>query len=76
MMAGREDGGVGSAWRRRDRQLRAFRRHERLTVRMEVAAALHHSAQPVEGPVRERSTRSTTAYGHRSLHSRGSALVS
>ena len=27
-------------------QLRAFHRHERLTVRMELAAALHHSAQP------------------------------
>ena len=48
-MAGRDDGGVGSAWRRRDRQLRAFRRHEQLTVRMELAAALHHSAQWVEG---------------------------
>ena len=50
MMAGREDGGVGSARRRRDRQLRAFRRHVQLTVRMELAAALHHSAQRVEGP--------------------------
>ena len=45
---------VGAAKRRRDRQFRAFRRHEQLTVRMELAAALHHSAQPagpvVEGP--------------------------
>ena len=41
---------VGAAKRRRDRQLRAFRRHELLTVRMELAAALHHSAQPA-GPV-------------------------
>ena len=49
-MAGLEDGGVGSARRRRDRQLRAFGRHEQLTVRMELAAALHHSAQRVEGP--------------------------
>ena len=39
---------VGAAKRRRDRQLRAFRRHELLTVRMELAAALHHSAQRVE----------------------------
>ena len=31
-------------------QLRAFRRHELLTVRMELAAALHHSAQRVEVP--------------------------
>ena len=49
-MAGRDDGGVGSARRRRDRQFRVFRRHERLTVRMEMAAALHHSAQRT-GPV-------------------------
>ena len=41
---------VGAAKRRRDRQLRAFRRHELLTVRMELAAALHHSAQRVEVP--------------------------
>ena len=41
---------VGAAKRRRDRQLRAFRRHELLTVRMELAAALHHSAQRVEEP--------------------------
>ena len=33
---------------------------------MELAAALHHSAQRVEGREIERSTRSTTAYGHRS----------
>ena len=41
---------VGAAKRRRDRQLRAFRRDELLTVRMELAAAPHHSAQP-SGPV-------------------------
>ena len=35
-------------WTRR--QFRAFRRHERLTVRMDLAEALHHSAQPT-GPV-------------------------
>ena len=50
------DGGhVGAAKRRRDRQLRAFHRHEQFTVRMELATALHHSAQcqksrVVEGP--------------------------
>ena len=37
---------VGAAKRRWDRQFRAFRRHEQLTVRMELAAALHRSAQP------------------------------
>ena len=47
MMAGRDDGGVAS---RRDRQLRLLLRHEQLTVRMELAAALHQSAQPA-GPV-------------------------
>ena len=45
---------VAAAKRRRDRQFRASRRHEQLTVRMELAAALHHSAQParpvLEGP--------------------------
>ena len=39
----------GAAMRRWHLQLRAFHRHERLTVRMELAAALHHSAQP-SGP--------------------------
>ena len=48
-------GRVGAAKRRRDRQLRAFHRHEQLTVRMELATALHHSAlrprsRVVEGP--------------------------
>ena len=41
---------IGAAMRRWDRQLRAFRRHELLTVRMESAAAFHQSAQRVEGP--------------------------
>ena len=41
---------VGAAKWRRDRQLRAFRRHELLTVQMELAAALQRSAQRVEGP--------------------------
>ena len=47
----------GSAWRRRERQLRARHRHLRTTVAMELATALHHSAQPagpvVEGPSEE-----------------------
>ena len=33
----------GAAWRRRQRRLRSMPRHERQTVRMELAAALHHS---------------------------------
>ena len=37
----------GAARRRRERRLRSWLRHERMTVRMELAAALHHSAGPV-----------------------------
>ena len=33
----------GAAWRRRQRRLRSMLRHERQTVRMELAAALHPS---------------------------------
>ena len=36
----------GAARRRRERRLRSWLRHERMTVRMELAAALHHSAGP------------------------------
>ena len=39
----------GSARRRRERQLRPWRRHVRTTVAMELATALHHTAQRVEG---------------------------
>ena len=35
---------VGSARRRRERRLHSFLRHERMTVRKELAAALHHSS--------------------------------
>ena len=42
--------GDRTRWRCETAQLRAFRRHELLTVRMELAAALHHSAQRVEVP--------------------------
>ena len=42
-MAARE--GASSARRRQDRQLRAWHRHVRTTVAMELATALHHSAQ-------------------------------
>ena len=37
------DGAETSAMRRRQRRLRAMLRHERQTVAMELAAALHHS---------------------------------
>ena len=37
------DGAGTSAMRRRQRRLRAVLRHERQTVAMELAAALHHS---------------------------------
>ena len=37
---------AGAAFRRRERRLRSWLRHERMTVRMELAAALHHSAGP------------------------------
>ena len=42
--------GSGAAKRRRECQLRAWHRHERKTVAMELATALHHSAQWVEAP--------------------------
>ena len=38
-------GGDGAAARWRDRRLRQFLRHEQVSVKMHVAAALHHSAQ-------------------------------
>ena len=42
--------GSGSARRRRERQLRSFLRHERMAVRVELAAALHHSSFRGAGP--------------------------
>ena len=41
--SGRPMAARGAAWRRRQRRLRSMLRHERQTVRMELAAALHHS---------------------------------
>ena len=35
--------GVGSAWRRRERRLRSWLRHKRMTVAAELSAALHRS---------------------------------
>ena len=37
------DGAKSSAWRRRQRRLRSWLEHDRQTVAMELAAALHHS---------------------------------
>ena len=41
MMSGERD--AGSARRRRERRLRSWLRHERMTVAAELSAALHHS---------------------------------
>ena len=41
---------AGATKRRRGRRLRAWHRHVRTTVAMELATALHHSAQRVEAP--------------------------
>ena len=43
-------GRAGAAFRRRQRQLRAFHRHEAMSVKLALATALHHSAQRVEVP--------------------------
>ena len=43
-MAERDDGDVRSAQRRSERQPRSFLPHERMSVRMALAEALHHSA--------------------------------
>ena len=50
---------AGSARRRRERRLRLWLRHERMTVRMELTAAQHHSAPRVQG------LRRTTLHGAR-----------
>ena len=48
------DGAKSSAWRRRQRRLRSWLKHERQTVAMALAEYLHHSAQrPVEARARE-----------------------
>ena len=45
MMAARD---AGSARRRRERRLRMHLRHERLSVAMALAEALHHSSGPLK----------------------------
>ena len=51
-----ECAGSGTAWRRRERRLRAWAEHERLTVAMALAETLHHSAQKVT-PIAHDSSR-------------------
>ena len=51
-MAGGDE--ATSASRHRDRQLRVWHRHVRATVAMELATALHHSAQRPKSTVVER----------------------
>ena len=60
---------AGSARRRRERQLRSWLRHERMTVRMELAAALHHSAFKGAGPETNDALRS-----QRTVNSREEAV--
>ena len=47
MMGERAVSAAGSARRRRELRLRAFHRHEAMSVRLALATALHHSAQRV-----------------------------
>ena len=55
--------GSGSARRRRERRLRSFLRHERMTVRMELAAAMHHSSFRGAGPETYDAPRSQSRTG-------------
>ena len=50
-MTRRDAGGVGSARRRRDRHLRAWHHHVKLTVAIELATAVHHSSGLVRSKV-------------------------
>ena len=52
------DSGSSAARRRRERRLRSWLRHERMTVRMELAAALHHSSFRGARPERYDASRS------------------
>ena len=44
------DAGSSAARRKRERRLRSWLRHERMAVRKELTAALHHSASKSAGP--------------------------
>ena len=53
-MAARDaDGGTGSARRRRERRLRSWAKHERLSVAMALAEKLHHSANRTVSPKKD-----------------------
>ena len=58
------DGG-SSAWRRRQRRLRSMLWHERQTVAMELAAALHHSRDVGPGKNDGLREQKTTSSGKR-----------
>ena len=53
-MADRAAGDAGAARRRRERRLRSWAKHERLSIAMDLAEALHHSAGPSTKKVVER----------------------
>ena len=62
--AGGQFRSTGAARRRRERRLRSMLRYERMTVRMELAAALHHSA----GSGKNDAVRSQKTVGSRGGH--------
>ena len=53
---------TGAAMRRRQRRLRAWLRHERLTVAMALAEATHYDAPRIQKPARAREGGSETNY--------------
>ena len=59
------DGAGTSAMRRRQRRLRAMLRHERQTVAMELAAALHHSRDAGPGTYDGLRAQKTASSGKR-----------
>ena len=72
-----EHAATGAAKRRRERRLRQWQRHERMTVAMAVAEATHHSAPRRQKTATaiweevEQDTYDAEYYGHRTLHLRG-----
>ena len=56
-MSSHVDGACGAAMRRRQRRLRSMLRHERQSIAMALAEALHHSAGPSKKKVGERRER-------------------
>ena len=59
-MSDREPGGEGAARRRRERRLRQWARHEKLSVQMPLAVYMHHSSRGLRtartGEVEEHET--------------------